>query len=371
MLYLNGKFVAQQLSGVQRVAWRLLEALDENAPCIPEPCVLLCPHSHRLPKLRYIEVRPVGPARLNLHLWEQCVLPWHARDGLLLSLIGSAPWFGGRLACMIHDAAVFENPQAYTSAFVQWYRRLFMRTARRAEQLFTVSEHAQLRLAAHLGVPTAQITVIPNGADHLMSVTPRASLVHELGLTDKPFFLAVASANPAKNIERLVEAFARLDARHDVRLIIVGGGNRRVYARQGATAATLDPRIHHIGPADDAALRTLYGEAVALVFPSLYEGFGLPPAEAMACGCPVITSGIPPMTQVCGPAAAYVNPRDPASIAAAMEALLLAPQRRAEMRAAGLFRARDYTWATAGRRLLGALRLGGPRAVIRHPEGAA
>ncbi len=335
---------------MQRVAWRLLEALDAQLPPKGPPWVLLCPRAGIQPRFRHIQVRSVGPRGINLHLWEQAVLPWAARDGLLLSLIGSAPWFGGPLACLIHDAAVFDRPQAYTRAFAAWYRLLFRRIGHRAEHLFTVSEFSQGRLALHLRMPAPSIKVVPNGADHLAAVTPAPALLHKLGLDGRTFFLAVASANPAKNLPTLQAAFAQVAQRHDVHLVIAGGGNPRVYAEDGA--ANTHPRILRVGPVDDTTLRTLYGSAVALVFPSLYEGFGLPPAEAMACGCPVITSDLPPMRDVCGPAARYVTATDPVSIALGIETLLTQPAERRRLQAAGLERAATLTWQHAATQLL-------------------
>ena len=233
-VYVNGRFTAQLLSGVQRVAWQLLAALDEQVPGTGRRWELLCPPGARLPRYRHIRVRTVGPAGLNLHAWEQFVLPWAARDGLLLSLIGSAPWFGGPLACLIHDAAVFDFPQAYTPRFAAWYRLLFGRIGRRSSRLLTVSEFSRERLAHHLRLSAGAIAVVRNGADHLLPVQPKPDLLTRLGLSGRPFFLAVASANPAKNLARLEAAFLQVAARWpQVRLVIAGGGNPRVYARQG------------------------------------------------------------------------------------------------------------------------------------------
>lgn len=352
-VYINGKFTRQLLSGVQRVAARLLAELDEQIPAGHASWVLLCPAGGKTPTLKKIEVRPVGPASLNLHVWEQFFLPWAARDGFLLSLIGSAPWFGGRLACMIHDAAVFDHPHSYTPAFAAWYRHQFRRTARRAPLLLTVSDFSRDRLAHHLGRSRQSIRVVPNGSDHLQSVTADTGVLRDLGLEGRPYFLAVASTNPAKNLARVEDAFLQLAERHDVHLIVTGGGNPKVYAQRTSMAG--HPRLLRIGVTDDAALRALYDSAVALVFPSLYEGFGLPMVEAMSSGCPVITSELEPMIQVCGNAAQYVVATDTQAIGAAMEGLLLDPEQRKRLRAAGLERAGQFTWSAAAARLLGAI----------------
>ena len=135
-IYLNGKFTAQRTTGVQRVAAQLVQALDAR---VDGRWVLLCPPHGRLPQLRRIEARTVGLTGLPTTLWEQGVLPWAARDGVLLNLAGAAPAFARRQVCMLHDAAVFDHPEAYTRRFVGWYRWLFRRVGRQALALLTVS----------------------------------------------------------------------------------------------------------------------------------------------------------------------------------------------------------------------------------------
>ena len=355
-VYIDGRFAGQPLTGVQRVAWHMTYALDELAPHTGKRWVFLCAPGSPRPTLRNMGVREVGRRVLHPHLWVQAVLPFAARDGLLLNFTGAAPWFGGPLACVIHDAAVFDHPQAYTTAFTVWYRRLFRRIARRAEVLFTVSEFSRSRLALHLPRPMKDIVVVPNGADHLQQTVPDPTELHRSGLRDKDFFLAVGSANPAKNLPLLLEAFERVAALHDVFLVVVGGANPRVYASQGTCGS--NPRVRYLGQVCDATLKALYSQARALVFPSLHEGFGLPPGEAMACGCPVIVSRIPALRELCGTAALYVDPRSVSSVATALDTVMTHPAVRESMQLAGFERARSLTWNAAAHGLLRGLGLG-------------
>ena len=129
-LYINGKFTAQPTTGVQRVASRLVQALDARPQGLPVRCVLLCPPGGRPPALQRIECVFIGRRGEPLHWWEQWRLPRAARGGCLLNLAGSAPWWARRQVCMIHDAAVFDRPEAYAPAFVRWYRALFGHLAR-------------------------------------------------------------------------------------------------------------------------------------------------------------------------------------------------------------------------------------------------
>jgi glycosyltransferase involved in cell wall biosynthesis len=325
-IYLNGKFCAQRTTGVQRVATELVRALDAR--------------------------RPGGRWVLLLHLWEQAVLPWVARDGWLVSLAGAAPACARRHVAMLHDAAVFDTPQAYRPAFVRWYRWLFRRLPGQAAALLTVSAFSRARLIAALGPAAERLAVLPNGADHLDAVMPDDAVLDRLGLRGRAYVLAVGSANPTKNLAALAQAHARLGGQAPV-LVVAGGRSDRVF---GAVDCPPNPALVQAGPVDDAALVALYRHAVLLVFPSAYEGFGLPPLEAMGQGCPVLAAPAPAVVEACGDAAAYLEGLDPPAIARSLHALLGDTQRLAMLREAGRRRATGYRWDRAADTLLAVLR---------------
>jgi glycosyltransferase involved in cell wall biosynthesis len=345
-LYLNGKFSAQPLTGVQRVAREIVRALDDLAPASAS---LLLPAAGRAPALRHLQASRVGSAGLPLHVWEQVALPWATRDGWLLNLAGAAPALAQRQICVIHDAAVFDHPEAYRPAFVRWYRFLFRWLARHGAQLLTVSAFSQQRLAAALGVDASRIAVVPNGADHLDQVRPEVACLERLGLERGRFLLAVGSANPTKNLPRLVRAYARSGLAQGVKLVLAGGTRPQVFA---ATDEADAPGVLHVGVLGDAQLKALYGAALGLVFPSLYEGFGLPPLEAMACGCPVAAAKAASLPEVCGDAALYFDPRAEDDIADALSRLQADAPLRERLRAAGRERAAAFTWRASAARLL-------------------
>lgn len=347
-VYLNGKFCAQPTTGVQRVAAELVRALDAQRP--PGRWVLLLPPGAQAPPLSHVEPRTVGPAGLPRHAWEQIVLPWAARDGWLLSLAGAAPAFARRHVAMLHDAAVFDRPQAYRPLFVAWYRWLFRRLARRADALLTVSEFSRTRLVAALGPAAQRLRVIPNGADHLDRARPDPGVLDRLGLRDRPFLLAVGSANPAKNQAALVEAHRRLGPAAPP-LVLVGGRRDAVFAASAPAAGAL-----LAGPVDDAALVALYGAARALVFPSLYEGFGLPPLEAMRQGCPVITTREAAIPEVCGGAAFYLDGTGADAIENGLRRVLGDAALRQSLGDAGRRRAQAFAWHDAAASLRAVLR---------------
>ncbi len=285
-------------------------------------------------------------------------MPWAARDGLLVNLAGAAPWFAFRQACLLHDAAVYDHPGAYSRAFVLWYRLLFAHLARRAVPLMTVSEFSRQRLAVCLQVPEWQIALVPNGADHLDAVEADAATLARFGLEQSQFLLAVASENPTKNLPALVSAFASLGGHGGLRLVLVGGRNGHVFAPTDAPADP--PGVVRTGPLGDAALKALYGKAMALVFPSLYEGFGLPPLEAMSCGCPVLAARAAAVPEVCGDAVRYFDPHSVAAIAAALREVLADAALRHRLRLAGAERATHFRWLNCVSALLRAVHAGSP-----------
>lgn len=346
--FLNGRFLTRPISGVERTAGRLIDAIDRRLEGSGDQWTLLCPRGVEAPALRHIGVRRLGPDGATGHAWEQMVLPWAARTGLLVNLAGAAPLLARRQLCLIHDAAVFDRPQAYTRAFATWYRFLFRRLARRAEALVTVSDFSRGRLARSLGVPESRIDVVANGGDHLLNGAADTSVLDRLGVQAGRYLLAVASPNPNKNLARLLEAFGQMPA--GARLVIVGAPNRRVFAADGQ--APDPPGVVRADAVSDAALKALYCGARALVFPSLYEGFGLPPAEAMSLGCPVVASDTGPMPEVCGDAALYVDPRSTSALSDAMRRVLEDDALCAMLAARGAARAGAMTWDASAARLL-------------------
>ena len=350
-IYVNGKFVAQATTGVQRVARCLLSALDRliAEEGTPWRWVLLCPPGHSVPQLSAIRVETIGKAALGLHAWEQIALPRAARDGLLVNLAGSAPAFAGPQVCTFHDAAVFDRPDTYSRPFGIWYRWLFRRLAQRAASVVTVSAFSRERLARHLAISLDRIVVVPNGADHLHGIRADAGMLADAGLATKPFFLAVGSDSSNKNHARVASALSA-SGQNGTALVIVGGGRGSVFATEGASGRVTGHHVLHLGRVDDRTLKSLYESSIALVFPSFYEGSGLPPLEAMNCGCPVIASRSGALAETCGDAALFVDPTSVPDIAAAIDLLAADNSYRRDFIARGRAHAAGQTWRRAAER---------------------
>lgn len=357
-LYLNGKFLAQRMTGVQRYAHGILRGLDEvlaSAPETSQRVVLLSPHSAPSVSLRCIEQRTVGQRDASLHAWEQFTLPWQSRNGVLMSMAGSASLLHPRQILTLHDAAIYEHPEAYTRAFITWYRMLFAVCSRRSPLLVTSSIFSKSKLGSFLRRDENAISVIPGAADHITQYTADQSIIGRLALQPRRYWLAVGSANPTKNFARLVEAFDAVPRALGVQLVIVGGRNNDVFL--GGTGPTpKDDRFVWTGPISDECLRTLYEHALGFVFPSLYEGFGLPPLEAMACGCPVAAAHAASIPEVCSDAALYFDPSSTAEITAALCRLTEDQALRADLITRGAQRASEFSWASSAVELLRELR---------------
>lgn len=349
-LYINGKFLVQRTTGVQRFARGLVSALDEllaSQPELPAPILLTPPGADFLP-LRKIEQRICGSSNMPATLWEQSSLPWAARRGTLLCLAGSAPLLGGARIPTIHDAAVFLHPQAYSRRFVAWYRLLFRVVTAGAPVSFSVSDHAANELEQKLS--GRKFRVVPNAAEHILNQSADNNILKSHKLDSQRYLLAVGSRNPTKNLEALIAAYSDSGLGPDISLVLVGGGNGNVFS--GSEPVQSVPGIVRTGAIGDAELRALYENALALVFPSTYEGFGIPPLEAMSCNCPVVASNASSIPEVCGDAAVYFDPYDKQSMIKALMSIVMEEGLREDLIRKGRARLQLYSWKRSAAILL-------------------
>lgn len=262
----------------------------------------------------------------------------------------------GPVAVTIHDVVplLFRDMRWRRWMLRRQVEGRFRAIARRADLVLTNSQFTASELTRVLGVPPARIRVTLLGADDLGSSPDPvgdAALLQRLGLEGRPFFLAVGADEPRKNLDRLREAFAAVSAhRPDAALVLCGPGHE--LAERAAAAG--QGRVVCPGYVDDRDLAALYRGAVGLVFPSLYEGFGLPVLEAMAAGTPVVCSTAASLPEVAGDAALLVDPTDTGGLAAAMRRLLAEPALRADLVARGRRRAAAFRWDDTARATLAA-----------------
>lgn len=348
---INGRFLTQATTGVQRAALELVQALDRQLAAMP---ALRARYSFRLTTparhtrgvaFQYIPTVAVG--HLGGHAWEQLELPIYARGRLLLNFCNTAPLVGQTLVT-IHDASVFAVPEAYSLAFRAWYRTLLPMIGRRSLRVITDSRFSRDELSQRAGIPSEKIDVIPLGAEHILETPADPAILARIPVEVGRYILAVGSQSPHKNIGAVRSAVSRLGAQ-GLPLVVAGGANPRVF---GGKPVDDGQALHVPGYVTDGELRALYENATCLVYPSLYEGFGLPPLEAMLCGCPAVVANAASLPEICGDAALYCNPRDPDDIAGKIRTLIEEPALKDELRCRGMERARNFTWRRASEALL-------------------
>jgi glycosyltransferase involved in cell wall biosynthesis len=253
----------------------------------------------------------------------------------------------------IHDCIHLRFPQYLPSKIGYAYARAQMWTAtHRAARVITVSEASKRDILRYFRVPESRIDVIYNAIDDRFWQEPPADEVARVReryrLTD-PFVLYAGNIKPHKNLERLIEAFHLLRQNSpelkDVQLLIIGDEiSKYATLRRAVHRHKLHKHVRFFGFVSDQTLAALYRLADVFVFPSLYEGFGLPPLEAMASGTPVITSNVSSLPEVVGDAALMIDPYEPQAIADAMLRVLTDADLRADLRSKGMRRAREFSW---------------------------
>lgn len=351
-LFLNGKFYAGATNGVSRVADRLIRELDRlaimgGAPAGWDMKLLLPKKGNWAP--RFGAIVPLPQRRGHSQAWEQFALPVVARGGVLASFANLAPAFHPRKLTMVHDSQFRLSPESYPAKLRWGYRLLIPRGAASSRIVLTVSDYARDSLAT-FGIADASTTrVIHNGADHILEVAADDAILRKHGLTSKSYAVTFGSTARYKNLAIVFDAFVRFELAH-MPLVVIGP------SRAALAAAGLVAPGHAIfvGGVDDAALRALYEQAHCLVYPSRTEGFGLPPVEAMLCGCPVVAAPAGAIPEICRDTVVYAGMDDSAEWAAAVLALSAPTLRNAKI-AAGRKRAGDFTWAAAGVKLARAL----------------
>ena len=279
---------------------------------------------------------------------------FHGMDHVGVPLVGRS----GRYVATVHDVIALILPETFTRRHRLVVRTALGRVRQRADLVIVPSHAVERDVVQRLGVPDDRIVVTPEGCEARFRPTPCADVLARYGLPPR-YVLAVGTLEPRKNLTALLHAFARLQRRGGIdpalRLVLVGARgwlDEPIY--ETVRALGLDQRVHFAGFVDDDDLPAVYSGAALFVFASLYEGFGLPLLEAMACGVPVITSNVSAMPEVAGGAALLVDPRDVDDLAAAIARLLRDDALRDRLRGAGIARARQFPWAATARQTLDA-----------------
>jgi len=364
LTYLDVSAAVHRRAGLGRYAESLTRALcshipDElalfyNAECGVEP----------LPGLEHLPTRTVAlgykPWRMLVWLGQLARLPFnrlvpnadlfHATEHLLLPLRGVPT------VLTVHDL-IFRHLPEHHKALNRWYLNATMPLyCRRADHIIAVSEATRHDLVRAYDISPAKVTVIPEAADprFVPQAPERCAAVRAKYSLPERFLLYLGTIEPRKNLTRLLHAWEPLYAVGEAPPVVIGG-KRGWLADDFFTALEASPAREAIvltGYVDEADLPALYAAAEAFVFPSLYEGFGLPPLEAMACGTPVLCSDRSSLPEVVGEAALLFDPSDEGAIAAALRSVAKDAGLRTDLRERGLRRAAQFSWDRAARETL-------------------
>lgn len=334
IVFVNARISLAPLTGVNRYLAEVLEAWPGDPPPLLQP--------------------PAWAASgVPGHLWEQLVLPRRLGGELLWSPVHSGPVGYAPQVVTVHDVVPFDHPEWLHPRFARWYRWMLPRLLGRAARLIAVSGFTRDRVIATLGVDPGRIEVIPLGVNPRFA--PAGSDAIErmraaLGLGERRYVLSLGSLEPRKNLSGLLEAWRRAlpQLPEDLHLAVAGAAGRRAVFGNGEIR-DWPPRCLPLGRVDDAWLPALYSGAECFAYLSHYEGFGLPPLEAMACGTPALVSDIEVFREISGDAALRANPGDPGSIADALVRLASDPVLRQHQAEAGRARAGHYRWPETAR----------------------
>ena len=248
----------------------------------------------------------------------------------------------------IHDLSFARDPDSAAPGLRAYLNTVVPRSVKRAAHIIAVSQTTKNDLIELYGTPAGKITVLYEGVDPIFKPTPGTAIRAKYGLGDKPFIFSVSTIQPRKNFRRLIQAFAQLPA--DFNLVIAGSKGwlyDDIFAE--AEKPPVRGRVLFPGFVPDADLPALYTEAAVLAYPSLYEGFGLPLLEAMACGTPTLTSTASCLPEVAGGASVLVDPYDVEAIAAGLKEAISTPEPWVTK---GLRRAAEFRWEDSARQLI-------------------
>lgn len=348
---INGRFLTQKTWGVQRFANETVRAIDalldaDAYRALKGHIEIIAPAAARDFPLKNIPLRRAG--FFSGYVWEQFEFPLHSSGRLLLNLCMLGPLLTRHQIVVVHDATVRALPDNFSPRFRAAYGFLIPRLCARADLVVTVSEFSRQEIGKYYGADIGKIPICYEGGEHIGAEAADPTALDRFGLRGKKYFLGVGVTSSNKNIEMVLAAFlaAKLG---DTLLVLTGESSVSVHGHLGDLQSE---NVRKVGHVSDRELRTLYEHALALTYPSRYEGFGLPPLEAMNCGCPVIISDQPALVEVCGDAALQCGVDDVAELTRLMQALHSDPALRERLKTAGFERARQFTWRKTARHLL-------------------
>lgn len=344
MIYVNARFLTQNLTGVQRFAEQIsleLKKIRDDIVFLSPPDIL------RHDIASQLNVIVVG--KRGGHYWEQVELPKYLKNnggGLLINLGNTGPILYKNQVVTHHDVTYKKYPKSYSWKFRLIYNTLIPLMLKKSRSLITVSEFSKNEISDTYHYDKEKISVIYNAASDIFKKTISQNE------NKKHFFLAVSSPNYHKNFHGLINAFKKNKELDDFTLKIIGEKNKNFNGIElDESLGDNDGRVEYLGRVSDIELAKLYSTAHAFIFPSFYEGFGIPPLEAQACGCPVLSSHAASMPEVLLDSAIFFDPHSEREIANAMNFIAKNPDERSKIINKGYENITRFSWGNSAKKL--------------------
>lgn len=338
MFVVNGRYLTQKATGVHRYAFEICNKLHEMGVDFH---VAVPKEIHPDYKFSF---KVVKCGSFNTHLWEQISLPRYLKSigsPLLISFTGCGPLNYSNQIMTIHDVSHERYPEWFSKNYYRFYHYMMPRIGKKAHAVLTVSEFSKKEIVDTLGINAEKIHVVHSNVPFHNKPSKEEILSFTRNPEAERYILAVSSMDPRKNFIRLVEAFDKIKDK-SVKLYIIGMSFKAFNTPD--LQKLIGENVHLPGYISDEKLQTMYQNALLSVYPSLYEGFGLPPLESMTYGCPVINSDIPALREVSQDAALYVDPYNVDDITQKIEQLLVDEPLRKELQEKGLLQIKKYSW---------------------------
>ena len=309
MIYINARFLTQKMTGVQRFAtelsFRLMKMLGNEIKFVAPYNIIEKEISERL------QTEVIGTH--TGYYWEQIELPLYLKkkgNPILLNLCSMAPLFYKNNIVAIHDITWVRFPQTFTIPFRAVYHFLTPKICNKARGIITVSEFSKNEISSYYDISKERFEVVYNAVDSAFKP------IEDEDLKKENFFVTVSSLKENKNFPIVLEAFNKLQSRMlDAKLYIIGDFKAKSFNKLDIQEYEKNPNVKLLGRVSDEDLIRFYSNAIAFIFPSLYEGFGIPPLEAQACGCPVVSSNSSSLPEVLEETALFASPMDATSFA--------------------------------------------------------
>ena len=332
MIVINAKFLSQKLTGVHRYSIELCKHLPTHLGV--HEIVLVGPKDAvMVEELSHLRFEKWGKLRGNL--WEQLELPFFLKKNgnpLLVNFSGISPVSYSHKILYIHDLAYLHHPEWFSKNFSRAYNLLLPRNARKAKKVFTVSQYSKKDIVKNYKLSPEKVEVVYASASERFQ---------NLNLEKEDFVLMVSSLDPRKNMKRAIEAF--LNVKTDYKLVIIGD-KMKSFSNPHLEKFKKEERIIFTGYLSDVELINYYNRAKIFLYPSLFEGFGIPPMEAQKCGCPAIVSEVSCLPEVYGDSVLYCNPFETESIQSSIEKLISDENLRKSLVKKGFENADRFSW---------------------------